>query len=326
MARFGQRFNVPEKASQNPAPAAVDTQLAKAAVKRISKATKVSTPAKTNKSVDKKLDQEKIQEQVLIKQTDAQQVQDKAKKQNSAQSDIFSSKNDSAGERDVTVSQFASEVADRKRQTQKRQAFAQKLQGGAETAAKQSPKSGKTEEAADQNLSATVSQSQTESLDPDAKAKRKAEKMLTRIAKEGGEKGRAFVEFARREVSKGRLAEIEDLIEGFHANLKGDSLTAAELVESGEEPVSILRHMVSADNTDDLAALNNQIVVRPDTEVGFKKDQAFLRNKDVANAERRLPPSFTKSMKPKKMEAAIEFISAFANKAINPAPWDAVAA
>lgn len=316
MARFGQRFNVP-KAAPNKAEAGP----AKSAVKQVNKSAKPTTPQKV---VEKKVQEKNIQEEVFVRQSDAKQIQENVKQERSVKADVFTTKQDLAAERDVSVSQFASDVADRKKQAEKRQDFAQNLNQSNLGSALAKPKTAKADAPVDQSVSSTVSQSSTESLDPDAKAKRKAEKMLNRIAKEGGDKGKAFVDFAKREIAKGRQAEIDDLIEGFHDNLKGDSLTAAELVESGEEPVSILRHMVSVENTDDLNDLNNQIAVRPDTEVGFKKDQLMLRNK--ALAKKQLPPSFKKAIKPKKIEAAIAFISSFGNATNAPAPWDAVAA
>jgi hypothetical protein len=80
--------------------------------------------------------------------------------------------------------------------------------------------------------------------------------------------------------------------------------------------------MVSASNTEELHLLNQKIIARPDSPVGFKLDQKYLRN--LAGSERVAPPSFNKATKPSKVEEVIRFISTINNTALK-APWDKLA-
>jgi DUF971 family protein len=80
--------------------------------------------------------------------------------------------------------------------------------------------------------------------------------------------------------------------------------------------------MVSASNTEELHLLNQKIIARPDSPVGFKLDHKYLRN--LAVSERVAPPSFSKATQPSKVEVAIRFISTINNTALK-APWDKLA-
>jgi len=171
------------------------------------------------------------------------------------------------------------------------------------------------------HTSALVAQANLGSIDQDddTKEMKEARKFLEEIRTRGGQKGQDFVAFATREIGKGRLNEIYTLIQGFHNNLKGKSLTPSEMIISGAEPIALVKNMVSVSNTSEMSILNSEIVKRSDAPSGFKLDQMHLRN--LAGSERQVPPSFKKVAQLSQVEKVISFVSTI-NNAVLPAPWD----
>lgn len=277
------------------------------------------------KQVEKQIDKQEATNEVLERRADNQKFHQDVKKQRAAQADGFHQSSDTASNvRGSNVSQFAAEVQDRKQRRSESQKFTQNLNNSklGESLAKVT-KAPTESSAEDSQVAALASQANAESIDPDAsKAQKKADKQLQDIFARGGEKGKAFVAFAKREIDKGRLADIEDLIQGYHQTLKGTSLTAPEMVEAGEESLLTVKHMVSSDNTEELQMLNQKMTVRPDAPVGFKRDQMHLRN--IASSERVAPPRFNRITKPTKIEEVVRFVSTINNSVLT-APWDKVA-
>lgn len=277
------------------------------------------------KQVEKQIDKQELTNEVLLRRADNQKINQEVKKQRATQADGFHQSKEAANEaRGQSVSQFAAEVQDRKQRQTESQKFTQNLNNSklGETVARAN-KSTPGSSPQDNQVAALASQANVETIDPDAnKSQKKADKLLQDIHSKGGEKGKAFVAFAKREIEKGRLAEIEDLIEGYHQSLKGSSLTAAEMVEAGDESLLTVKHMVSADNHEELQMLNQKMLARPDAPAGFKRDQMHLRN--LSSSERIAPPKFNRVTKPTKVEEVVRFVSTINNSVLT-APWDKVA-
>ncbi|MEY3370345.1 MAG: hypothetical protein RLZZ361_1015, partial [Cyanobacteriota bacterium] len=221
-------------------------------------------------------------------------------------------------------SQYAADIKDKKQRQQETQSLAQNINnaqlGQLRTKLNNPHNKSSAEETQTTSL---ASQAHLEAIDPDiSNEEKRANKLLQEIHDRGGDKGKGFTAFARREISKGRLIDIIDLIEGYHKSLKGSSLSASEMVESGEEPLLTVKNMISSNNPEELHILNQKIVARPDASVGFKRDQLHVRN--ISGSQRVAPPSFYKSTKLSKVEEVIRFVSTIHNAVLN-APWDKIA-
>jgi len=289
-------------------------------------AAKKIVQANTEKKVEKNIETKEAINSLITQKAEQEKANHEIKKQKSVQADAFH-KNDSTNtaKQNSSISQFAAEVQDKKQRQQETQRLAQNInntQIGQARAKINNPQARAVSE--EVQTSALVAQANVDSIDPDnlSKEEKQANKLLQEIFDRGGEKGKGFVSFARRELSKGRLAEIMDLIEGYHKTLKGNSQTASEMVESGEERLLTVKNMISSSNSEELQILNQKIVARPDAPVGFKHDQMLLRNR--SGAERVAPPSFNKAAKLSKVEEVIRFVSTINNSVLT-APWDRVA-
>jgi hypothetical protein len=289
-------------------------------------AAKKIVQANTEKKVEQNIETKEAIDSLLTKKADQEKTNHEIKKQRSVQADAFH-KNDSTNttKQNSSISQFAAEVQDKKQRQQETQRLAQNINNAQIGQARAKVNNPQARAASDEaQASALVAQANVDSIDPDSlsKEEKQANKFLQEIFDRGGEKGKGFVSFARREISKGRLAEIMDLIEGYHKTLKGNSQTASEMVESGEERLLTVKNMISPTNVEELQILNQKIVSRPDAPVGFKRDQMLIRN--LSGAQRVAPPSFNKAAKPTKVEEVIRFVSTINNSVLT-APWDRVA-
>jgi hypothetical protein len=224
----------------------------------------------------------------------------------------------------TTISQYVAKSKEKKDRHQATQSFAQNIQDSQFGLVKAKVNNPQAKTSAEEiQTSAFVAQANVDAVDPQpTPEEKKAYETLNEIEQRGGEKGIAFVIFARREIAKGRLELIKDLIYGYQTALQSQSLTASEMVAKGQEKLTTVKHMVSASNTEELHLLNQKIIARPDSPVGFKLDHKYLRN--LAVSERVAPPSFSKATQPSKVEVAIRFISTINNTALK-APWDKLA-
>jgi len=281
--------------------------------------------ANTEKKVEQNIERQEINNNLQIKKNDQEKNIHNIKQQKNIQSDGFQKANaQSVTKSNLSVSQYAAEIKDKKERQKETQTFAQNInnaQIGQLRTKLNNPHSRSSAE--EIQTTSVAAQAHLDAIDPDlSQEEKRAHKLLQEIHDRGGDKGKGFAAFAHREVNKGRLGEIIDLIEGYYKTLKGTSLTAVEMVESGEESLLTVKNMVSSSNFEELQILNQKIVARPDAPVGFKHDQMLLRNRSVA--KRAAPPSFNKAAKLSKVEEVIRFVSTI-NNSVLIAPWDRVA-
>jgi hypothetical protein len=300
--------------------------VAKPAISHSSIAAKHLLQANKEKKIEQTLEKQALNENAFVNQQDQKYQNNEIKKQRATQADGFQKNDPSISNKHTTsVSQYATEIKEKKQRQQETQNLAQSInssQIGQVRAKINNPQAKAPSE--EIHTSALVAQAHLDAVDPDSlsQEEKQAYKLLDEISQRGAEKGKAFVAFAKREIGKGRLAEIMDLIEGYHKNLKGDSLTASEMIEAGQERLLTVKNMVSSDNKEELQILNQKIIARSDAPVGFKRDQAILRN--LSASERQAPPSFNKTTKPSQIEQTIRFVSTI-NNAVLKAPWDKLA-
>ena len=299
--------------------------VAKPAISHSSIAAKHLLQANKEKKIEQTLEKQALNENAFVNQQDQKYQNNEIKKQRATQ-DGFQENDPSVSNKHTTsVSQYATEIKEKKQRQQETQNLAQSIhssQIGQVRAKINNPQAKAPSE--EIHTSALVAQAHLDAVDPDSLSpeEKHAHKLLEDIALRGADKGKAFVAFAKKEITKGRLAEIKDLIEGYHKNLKGDSLTASQMIEAGQERLLTVKNMVSSDNTEELQNLNQKIIARADASVGFKRDQAILRN--LSASERQTPPSFNKTTKPSQIEQTIRFVSTI-NNAVLKAPWDKLA-
>ena len=154
-----------------------------------------------------------------------------------------------------------------------------------------------------------------------SKKEKKVDAMLAQIKATGGERGQKFHRFIQKEMEKGPLSDsIIDLIGEFHATLKGDSLTASELLAQGEENFNLTRNMISADNAEEMALLQDAVASSISSSAGERSDLLALRNLDQ-NTERVAPPSPNQEIRQTPTEVAIEFVASI-NFGETLTPWD----
>jgi uncharacterized membrane protein len=164
-------------------------------------------------------------------------------------------------------------------------------------------------------------QSQIESIDSDNKKNKKIESKLSKIFSEGGDKGKGFVAFVRREMEKGPLSDsITELVDGFYETLRGSALTASEMIEQGDEPLITLRGIVAVDNIEEQVAMQNSLANSVINSAGERSDLMLIRNK-MPLGTKISPPKANHGSKPNKVEKAVEFVSSI-NKGSLFAPWD----
>jgi len=307
--------------------------VSQSAIKQSSLAAKIIFQQNDEQKTEKKSEEKQLTKEAidnfLTQKADQEKTNHETKKQKSAQADAFS-KADSANSNNpnLSVSQYAAEISEKKQRQQETQKFAQNIndsQIGQARSSINNPQAKTSSQEA--QTSALVAQAHVDSVDPDSTKKptpeeQKAFDLLNEIETRGHDKGKQFAAFARRQIRSGRLTEIQNLIEGFHKNLKGTSLTASQMIANQEEKLLTARTMVDPTNVQELDRINNQIVARPDAPAAFKIDQMRLRN--LSAGERISPPSFYKPIQLSKLEETIRFVSTI-NNSVLPAPWDRVA-
>jgi len=281
--------------------------------------------ANTEKKVEQNIERQEINNNLQIQKNDQEKNIHNIKQQKNIQSDGFQKANaQSVTKSNLSVSQYAAEIKDKKERQKETQTFAQNInnaQIGQLRTKLNNPHSRSSAE--EIQTTSVAAQAHLDAIDPDhSQEEKRAHKLLQEIHDRGGDKGKGFAAFAHREVNKGRLDEIIDLIEGYHKTLKGTSLTAVEMVQAGQEPLLTVKNMISASNQEELKLLNQQISARPDVSAGFKRDQMAVRNRSGLN--RVAPPSFCKPIKTNKLDDAVRFISTIHNTVLS-APWDKLA-
>jgi hypothetical protein len=299
------------------------------AITQPSLAAKIIFKQNVEQKTDKNLETKEAINNLLTQKAEQEKTNHEIKKQKSAQVDGFSKADPTnPNKQNLSVSQYAAEISEKKQRQQETQKLAKNINDSQIGQARSSINNPQAKTSSqDAQTSALVAQAHVDSVDPDSTRQQTPEEkeayaLLEDIEKRGLEKGKSFAAFARREIGKGRLAEIKDLIVGYQKTLKGTSLTPSEMIEKGEETLLVARTMVSSDNPQELAMINNQIVVRPDASATFKIDQLLLRNRSAG--ERISPPSFYKPTQLSILEQTIRFVSTI-NNSVLPAPWDRVA-
>lgn len=280
------------------------------------------TPNKTAKPAEQAVN-EFIDKTAELKQD--QKAQDKTKHEKAVHNDTFNSRVEAGKSRsEVLMQQVAAKFAnDKELKKQKAENFADdvnntELQGKEGKAAKGALKADK-----DQVLASHVSQSQSESIDPDAKSKKKLDEKLQRIFTVGGDKGKHFVSFVQREMTKGPLSKsILELVDGFLETLAPkDSLTPSKMIQEGNEPLVVLRGMVSANDTDEQGKIRDSLSTAVGTSAGEKTDLLAIRNL-IKIESKQVPPSPVGiSASPNQFKDAAEFVISI-NRGSITAPWD----
>jgi len=144
---------------------------------------------------------------------------------------------------------------------------------------------------------------------------------LEKIYTLGADRGKKFVAFVQRELAKGPLSEsMLELVDDFYSTLKGDSLSAADLLKAGEENLNLVRTMVSSDNDSELSSIQDALARSVTNSAGERADLLSLRNLQK-NTQREAPPSPLQEIKKTPTERAIEFVASI-NLGTIKAPWD----
>jgi hypothetical protein len=298
------------------------------AISRTSAQSSIAAKKIVQANTEKNLEVDNISKDAIDKLLTQKEDQDRSrnelKKQASSQADTFHNKDSHPLRHSVSVSQIVADVNEKKQRQQESQRFAQNInssQIGQARAKINNPQARVASEEA--QASALVASAFQDTVDPDSKNEEKqAQKLLQEIHDFAGEKGKAFVSFARREIEKGRYAEIKDLIAGFHQTIQNDSLTASGMVKAGNERLLTVKSMVGILNIDEQKIINQAMVERSDVSSDFKLTQKILRN--MVSQERVAPPAFNKPFKPTKIDDAIRFVSEISSNVLT-APWDKVA-
>ena len=153
------------------------------------------------------------------------------------------------------------------------------------------------------------------------KTKNPVDAKLEKIYTLGADRGKKFVAFVQRELAKGPLSEsMLELVDDFYSTLKGDSLSAADLLKAGEENLNLVRTMVSSDNDSELSSIQNALARSVINSAGERADLLSLRNLQK-NTQREAPPNPLQEIKKTPTERAIEFVASI-NLGTIKAPWD----
>lgn len=153
------------------------------------------------------------------------------------------------------------------------------------------------------------------------KTKNPVDAKLEKIYTLGADRGKKFVAFVQRELAKGPLSEsMLELVDDFYSTLKGDSLSAADLLKAGEENLNLVRTMVSSDNDSELSSIQNALARSVINSAGERADLLSLRNLQK-NTQREAPPNPLQENKKTRAELAIEFVASI-NLGTIKAPWD----
>ncbi len=308
-------------------PKSADT---KPAINRVSPAdvSKVATQkpgAKADQFVD-------IADKATQNHEDAKRVHDDLKKDKALQADTFKSRIEVGKSRsEVLLQQVAvKQLNDKEFKKQQAENFAKnlsesQLKGKAnQGAVQQEPLSADK----DQNLASNVVQSQIETLDPDAKARKKLDDKLQKIYNSGSEKGKHFVSFVSREMTKGPLPKsILELVDGFLETLKPQgSQTPSQMIASGNEPISTLKSMVSATDLEELGQIQNSLANSVVASAGEKTDLLAIRNLLKVEVRQAPPPALVSNFNDRdNLKTAADFVISI-NRGVANTPWDAIAA
>jgi hypothetical protein len=319
-------FNSPHIPVKNAAP---NQQQGGAAIAQVNPSS-VPNPS-TTQSPAKKLSNEQLQDSFTNKafenQQDVKRIHQEVDKQR-AGADSFQARIASGTTRESQqhVAKFAGNLNKEKElQRAKRQEFVSRIQNTpltGNTSAKGAIDVDEAPTAQKEQVVANAAQSQVDSVDPDDKKNKKLESKLEKIFNEGGDKGKGFVAFVRREMEKGHLSEsILELVDGFLETLRGSALTASEMIKAGEEPLITLRGIVAADNIEEQVAMQNTLANSVVNSAGERSDLLLIRNK-MPLGSKISPPKPNHGSKPNKVEKAVEFVASI-NKGSLLAPWDA---
>lgn len=318
-------FNSPNMPVRNTGPKAAARDAA--TIKTVTPQT--TTPTKTTSKAANAEPKEQIAEKVLDRQQANKQIHKQVAQQR-AGSDSFQARTATGNSREALqhgAKHAANLNSEKELQKAKRQEFVNRVQNSKLMGAKAASTTDVSDPEAPQKeqVSAQAAQSQIESLDPDAKAKKKLETKLERIFNEGGDKGKGFVAFVRREMDKGPLPEsIAELVDGFLETLRGSALSASEMMSEGNEPLITLRGIVAADNVEEQIAMQDSLSRSVVTSAGERSDLMSVRNLNKIGMKVS-PPRPEHGLKPNKIEKAVEFVSSI-NKGSLYAPWDSTGA
>lgn len=224
------------------------------------------------------------------------------------------------------LSELAGQVEKDKDLKQKATEFAKRInsQEAAVNPNSRKPSVDKPEAQQNHQLAAQAVQSQDDvsgGKKKETKKKNPLDAKLEKIFSLGGDRGKKFVAFIQREQAKGPLLETTvELVNDFYMTIKGDSLSASELLATGEENVNLMRSMVSSENSGELGSIQDALSNSIANSAGERSDLLAVRNVQK-NQSRVAPPN--PSQEPKKLptELAIEFVSSI-DLGVIKAPWD----
>lgn len=226
-------------------------------------------------------------------------------------------------EQGTQLSQFAGKIQTEKDLKQKQEAakaFVRELNGpGLKAPDAADSQLTQDEVSNNQQLAGNVSQLK---VDEEDKEKKKLEDKLEKIHLLGGDKGKGFVAFIRRELGKGPLSgSLNELIDGYAQTLKASSPSSSELIAKGEEPLSILRNMLAASNEEEQQAIQDSLARSIISSAGERADLMALRNLD-SSIEKKLPPQPSFQAKTNRFVEAINFVSSINKGGSIEAPWE----
>lgn len=315
-------FNSPNIPVRNTGPKAAGAKNT-AAIKTVGPQT--AAPTQTAPKTAKAEPKEQVAEKALDRQQTNREIHKQVAQQR-AGSDSFQARTATGNSRQAVqhgAKHAASLNKEKELQKAKRQEFVNRVQNSKLMGAKAAEATDVSDPEAPQKeqVSAQAAQSQIESLDPDAKAKKKLEAKLERIFNEGGDKGKGFVAFVRREMEKGPLPEsIAELVDGFLETLRGSALSASEMITEGNEPLITLRGIVAADNVEEQIAMQDSLSRSVATSAGERSDLMAVRNLNNMGVKVS-PPKPEHGLKPNKIDQAVEFVASI-NRGNLYAPWD----
>ena len=254
-----------------------------------------------------------------------QNVQDARKRTDSFQKKLSSSPSDSS--KNKNLGEVAGNIKKDQDIKERAKQFAQRINSqeaaGANNARK--PSVDKPEAQQNHQIAAQAVQSNEEAnggnKKKSSKKKDPLDAKLEKIFSLGGERGKKFVAFIQREQAKGPLLDSTlELVNDFYLTIKGDSLSASELMDTGEENISLMRSMVSSSNISEQESIKDSLSNAIANSAGERADLLAIRNAEK-NQARSIPPSPNQELKKLPTELAIEFVSSIDVGEIR-APWD----
>jgi hypothetical protein len=276
-------------------------------------------------TTEKKSEKENIpiEKEVFTSREEIQKIQKDVSKDRSSV-DSFKQRENAEGKsnsKEISSQAALKHFDEKKTQESKSKNFAQNIQNSELSLVKQGKEKSEIAKSQDETLTSTAVQSaNVEETKPDSKKNKQLNDKLE-IFQLGGDKGKGFVAFVKREMSKGELSEsIVDLVEGYFKTLKGKSLTVSEMITAGEEPLITIRSMVSSANKDEQIAIQDSLSKSISSSAGERADLMVVRNLDKPTIKS-APPKPEISVKASKIEKATEFVSSINFGSLS-APWD----